>query len=238
MRSDMPTFSGGEIGGDLLARNDTAKYRTALLRARNVFLAVGGGVYNRQGLEFAGKAREPGYKVRLIQFQFSVSQGYAIELSYHTLRLVVNGGYVLRRELQITNITNSNPAVVQTNGAHGYEPGWDVIFSGVLGMTQINGKQGRIATVTADSFTVGIDTTTFGAYTGSTGGVPGGLLGGVGGLPPAAPPPPPPTPDAPPPVEPPAVVEPTPPFVDTEPPPPTYNWKYAQRYNDLNTQIE
>lgn len=238
-RVDMPTFSGGEIGDDLLARDDTQKYRTSLQRARNVFLAVGGGVYNRPGLYFCGPTYNPNWKARIIPFQFSVDQAYVIELTPFVMRFIVNGGFVLRPELKVLNITNEENAVIFTDGPSGYEVGWDVVLSGIEGMTEINGMQGRVIVVDneANAIRVLIDTRSFGVYTGSTGGVPGASAGGVGGQPPppvVEPPPPPETPTAPPP-EPEVPPEPPAPFPDYVEPPNTWDWR--NEYNQPNYNI-
>lgn len=211
MKVDWPTFAGGEIGDDLLGRTDTAKYRTALRRARNMVGLPAGGIARRPGLLLGGEVYDSTRRTRIIPFQFSVNQGYAMELGHHTLRFMSLGGYVLRKELEITAITNAEFASVTTNGPHGYQVGWDVVFSNIEGMTEINGLQGRVLNLDTTSFTVDLDTTTFGIFTGSGGGVAGDAEGGTGGDPP---PPPPPAPTDPPP--------PTPPFVDEEPYPATY----------------
>lgn len=211
----MPTFAGGEIGDDLLSRSDTAKFKTALRRARNVYLAPAGGAYNRGGMLYAGEVQDSARVTRVVPFQFSVSQGYALELGHQTLRVLSNGGYVLRKELLVLNITNGLNAQVQMSGPHGYEVGWDVVFEKITGMTEINGLKGRVLFKDATSFTLNIDSTAFGIFTGSGGGVAGGVAGGVGGDP--APPAPGVSPPAP------------PPFVDVEPPPPVYNFTYINQ---------
>lgn len=210
MRVDWPTFAGGEIGEELLARSDTAKYRTALRRARNVSIRPAGGVERRPGLLFGGKVYAPTRKTRTVPFQFSVNQGYAIELGHNTLRFVSQGGFVLRRALLVTGIANSPMAQVSAV-AHGYQVGWDVVFENITGMTEINGRQARVLSVTANTFVIDLDTTTFGVFTGSGGGVAGDSAGGVGGDP--APPAPPPA------TTPPA---PVPPFKDIIVPPDIY----------------
>lgn len=211
MRVDSPTFAGGEIADDLLARSDTAKYRTALRRARNVYILVGGGVAIRPGMRFAGEVHDIERRTRAIPFQFSVNQGYMMELGHHTLRFVSQGGYVLRKELLITGITNGYPATVNIV-AHGYLVGWDITFSGVEGMTEINGQQARVLSVAPNSFTIDLDTSAYGVFTGASGGVPGDAAGGSGGDPAPLPPP---DPTDPPP--------PTPPFENFELPPITFN---------------
>ena len=207
MKQDMPTFAGGEIGDDLLNRTDTAKYRTALRRARNVVLSPAGGAYSRPGLLFGGEVYDSTKRTRSVPFQFSVSQGYMIELGDHIIRFMSQGGYILRKELLVSNIDNGYPATVSAT-AHGYQVGWDVVFEGIEGMAEINGRQARVLSVTTDTFTIDLDTSAFGVFTGSGGGVAGDSAGGTGGDP--APPPPPAVTDPPPP---------TPPFVDVEPAP-------------------
>lgn len=199
-----PAFSGGEIGENLLGRSDTQKYQTALRRARNVLLSTSGGFYNRPGLLDCGAIRTPNAKARLIPFQFSVSQAYAIELGHLTMRFVANGGYVLGKELRVLSII-PDPAGGRAvmDGPHGFRIGMEVYFTGIQGMTELNGRTARINGVSVDQFTFDIDVSGFGAFTGATGGVAGDAEGGTGGNP-APPPPDEPTP-------------PPPPFVDIEP---------------------
>lgn len=223
-RVDMPSFSAGEIGDDLLSRDDTLKYKAGLRRARNVFLAVGGGFYNRPGMIFVGQTRNPSHRTRLIPFQFSVEQGYAIELSHLTMRFIVNGGYVLQPELDVDYIGNEPQALVVMNGPHGYKVGQEVIFENIQGMTQINGKKARVIDVAPNQFRIDHDTSGYNMFTGSGGGVGGASQGGVGGLPPVAPPEPPPPVEQPqqPPPPPETPPPPTPPYPDYETPPDVY----------------
>lgn len=72
------------------------------------------------------------------------------------------------------DITGASQAVgvVITSVAHGLEVGQWVKFSGVVGMTEINGLYGKITAKTDDTFTIGaIDSSLFTPYT--TGGVAG-----------------------------------------------------------------
>lgn len=118
------------------------------------------------------------------------------------MRVIYRGSLVTRPKLTITAITQAAQAEV-TAPAHGYQPGWTVVFEGVEGMVEINGKRAKIVSATTDAFVIDLDTTDFSAFTGDTGGVPGDAGGGSGGEPPPPPPgedpPPPPLPDDPPP---------------------------------------
>lgn len=68
----------------------------------------------------------------------------------------------------ITGITQANPAVVTSN-AHGYSNGDKVWISGVVGMTELNGREFTVANVAANTFELqSVDSTGYTAY--SSGG--------------------------------------------------------------------
>lgn len=82
----------------------------------------------------------------------------------------------------VTGITNANPAVFTVVG-HGYTTGDRALVAGVTGMTQINGYTVAITVLTANTFSVDVDTTTFTAYAANgttakvlTGSYPGCVL--------------------------------------------------------------
>ncbi len=69
----------------------------------------------------------------------------------------------------ITGITQANPGVV-TQVAHGFSTGNQVIITGVSGMTEVNGNVYSITSLTADTYSIGVDTTAYTAYvSGGTG---------------------------------------------------------------------
>lgn len=182
-RRDQPSFAGGEISPEVSARYDTAKYQTALARGRNVLIAAAGGVYNRAGFQFGARVRDSARKTRVIPFQFSVEQGYAIELGHHVLRILYQGGLVLKPELKILGINNSNPAQILVK-AHGYVAGQQIYFSGIEGMTEINNRVATVSAVLdANNFLVDLDASGWGVFTGSGGGIDGDANGGEGGYP-------------------------------------------------------
>jgi hypothetical protein len=197
-----PTFAGLELSDDLQSRYDTAKYGTGLRRARNVLGKVGGGFYSRPGLEYTCSAKVHTERQRRIPFQFSLTQSYVLEFSNLRMRLLYNNGLVARPELIITAATNTNPLTV-TIPYNGYLVGWDVVFQGVAGMTQINGRMLRVLAVVGDVVTLDADATGWGVFTGSTGGIMGNANGGTGGEPPA-----------------PSPGDPTPDYPDVDPDPP------------------
>jgi hypothetical protein len=64
----------------------------------------------------------------------------------------------------VTGITQANPGVV-TAPAHDLDTGDEVAFFGVNGMTDVNGNGYTVTKIDADSFSIGVDTSGFGAYT-------------------------------------------------------------------------
>jgi hypothetical protein len=76
----------------------------------------------------------------------------------------------------VSGATQANPVVVTTSQHHGLKEGWQVTFSGVGGMTQLNGNTYYIKRVSATSFslwsdkglTTSVNGTAYGAF--STGG--------------------------------------------------------------------
>lgn len=63
----------------------------------------------------------------------------------------------------ITGITNANPGEV-TVVNHGLVNGDTVFISQVIGMTEVNGQTYTVTVTGVNTFTIGVDTTTFGVY--------------------------------------------------------------------------
>lgn len=66
----------------------------------------------------------------------------------------------------ISAITKANPGQV-TATAHGLTTGDVIRLSDVEGMTQVNGQDVTVTVLDANTFTIGIDTTSYSTYTGS-----------------------------------------------------------------------
>lgn len=71
----------------------------------------------------------------------------------------------------IATISKANPGVVTTTGAHGLVSGVPVGLDQVVGMTQVNGQIYTPNVLSATTFDIGVDTTTFSTY------VSGGVVG-------------------------------------------------------------
>jgi hypothetical protein len=74
--------------------------------------------------------------------------------------------------VEITGITQANPGVVTTAAAHPYSTGATVPIAAVVGMTQVNDLSFTITKLTDTTFSIGVDTSGYTAY--SSGGTAGG----------------------------------------------------------------
>lgn len=182
-------FSKGVLAPDMHARVDVTSYNAGLKRGENIVVLKRGGFQNRMGTFFIRELPGAG---RLFPFEYSIDQTYALAFTQGRMEPFALGGAVLEQDTKITGITNANPAVV-TMPYHGYADDDDVYFTGIDGMTEINGRMLKITVIDDNSFSVGVDTTAWGVFSGST-----GTLNEV------APPPPPPPPPVPPPPSPPS----------------------------------
>lgn len=120
-----------------------------------------------------------GQEVRLIMpviygsYQLNETQGYVLSIPSTTqVEVAINSSLsnafrTSPYSAVITNISNSNPAVV--TASNNFLRGNVVVFSQVSGMTEINTLVAPILTVSSSSFTVSIDTSAFTTY--GSGGV-------------------------------------------------------------------
>lgn len=87
------------------------------------------------------------------------------------LLVAING---IPRELKVSNITNTNPAVIKAEG-NALSNGNRIQFSFVPGMSQLIGNTYTVQNAQADLFSLNVDSTSFSLFTEysvSDGGVP------------------------------------------------------------------
>lgn len=65
----------------------------------------------------------------------------------------------------ITGITKANPGVITTSTPHGFSTGDLIYLSGIGGMTELNGTVVTITSTGASTFSIGVNTTSYGTYT-------------------------------------------------------------------------
>jgi hypothetical protein len=170
-RAGLLNFSKGEIAEELIARVDVPSYNAALKKARNVVVLKYGGVAKRPGTRLVARAHDQENPVRLLPFQFSLTQAYVLEMGDQYMRPEALGGVVLEQALTITAITRAGNAQV-TAAYHGYDVGDEVYFNDVSGMAEINGRIANVVSVVDDhNFTVNINTSGFSAFVSDAGGI-------------------------------------------------------------------
>ncbi len=173
-----PSFAGGEISPSLYGRVDFAKWHTAASTMRNFLVNYRGGAMTRAGTAYVGMCKQGAPNAggtvtsnppRDIPFKYSLSQAYVLEFGDQYMRIKVNGAYVTETAQSISGITQANPGVI-TAAAHGFSNGDWVYISGIVGMTDLNGRTWIVQNVTTNTFTLTdlfgtvVDTSAFQAY--------------------------------------------------------------------------
>lgn len=145
-------FASGEISPSLRGRTDLAKWHQGAFTMRNMFVNYRGGANSRAGTAFVGMCKQPGTAAPPIDvpFQFSITQGYALEFGDNYMRIKSQGAYVTEPAISVSSV--SAAGLLTTAAAHGYNVGdwvYDVGNSGFTGLTWI------VATVpSSTTFTV------------------------------------------------------------------------------------
>lgn len=93
------SLNGGEIAPSLYGRVDLAKYETSLKAMLNFIPLLHGPAQNRSGTEFINETQDSedanDYTNRLIDFEFSVTQAYIVEMNNLLFRFYMDGGIIL-----------------------------------------------------------------------------------------------------------------------------------------------
>lgn len=166
------SLGAGELTPSLYFRTDTVKYQTGVRTMRNMFVMRHGGAASRPGTEFVAEVSDSTKTVRLIPFNFGLDQTYILEFGNLYMRVIKDGVNVFNTAKNITGITNANPAVVTSN-AHGYENGYEVYISGVVGAmaNYVNNRSFKVVNKTANTYELdymdgtNVNSTAFGSYT-------------------------------------------------------------------------
>jgi hypothetical protein len=114
----------------------------------------------------------PGVQARLVSFLQQTGGGWEIivgggdpyQVAYAIYSALFDVSTLVGSTLAITGITQANPGVVTTNLNHGYATGQVVHINGVVGMTAVNGGSFTITVLTQTTFSLGVNTTSYGAY--------------------------------------------------------------------------
>jgi len=173
LKNDM---TSGQVSPLLGKLSGNKRHANGLKSLQNMTILPQGGVTSRPGSKFIAEVKTSSQKTRMISFEFSTTQSYAIELGNQYIRIYKDSGQVLESDITITGITQADPGVI-TSVAHGLLNGDQVYLTEIVGMTELN-KTTLFFTVsnkTDDTFEIqdrdgtDVDTTGFTAYT--SGGV-------------------------------------------------------------------
>lgn len=175
MKTLLRSFAGGEITPELFGRVDLGKYQTGLAKCLNFEIRPQGSAVNRAGLEYIIHTKDSSKRSVLIPFIYSTTQAYVLEFGDLYLRIHTLASTVLETGLTITGITRANPGVLTYVGADPSDGQWEFL-SGIVGMTELNGRYVKVANVNAGANTfeltdldgVNIDTSAYTAW--SSGG--------------------------------------------------------------------
>jgi len=144
-------FTAGELSPRLDGRTDLGKYFNGTKTLENMVVHPHGAASRRPGTKFVHEVKTSSAQTRLIPFEFSTTQTYILELGNEYIRFFKDNGIITESNKTITAATQANPIVI-TSSSHGYSNGDHVIISGVVGMTELNGKTFKVADKTTNTF--------------------------------------------------------------------------------------
>lgn len=166
------SFAAGLISPEVHGRIDLGKFQTGLQECKNFIVLPQGPVQNRTGLQYVNESKFSDKRSVLLPFSYNNDQTYAIEIGDGYAWFHTAGATLLETAKTITAITSAAPGVF-TSVAHGFTNGRVVYLSGITGMTALNGKYYRVASVTANTFqlltmaNVAVDTNALPAFGGA-----------------------------------------------------------------------
>lgn len=169
-----PSFSVGELSPDLFGRTDLQAFHRSAATMRNLFVNYKGGASSRAGTAFIGRCKQSGSALppRDINFQFSLTQSYALEFGEQYMRVKTNGAYVTESGFSISAATKANPIVITVPGHDFVNDDW-IYIADAEGMTELNGHTFIVYNVSGNSmslksiFEIPVDSIDYSTYTGN-----------------------------------------------------------------------
>jgi hypothetical protein len=183
-------FNGGEFSPLAYGRSDLAKYKNALATCLNYIPTSQGGLTRRPGTRYVAGVKNSANAVRIVTFEFSITQAYVLEFGPSYVRFYANDGQLqtggvayevatpyLAAELQALAFTQSADVLYIAHPAH---PPMKLVRAGALSWTlnAINFLDGPYLTVNSTATTMVASGTT-GTVTVTASGT-AGINGGAG----------------------------------------------------------
>lgn len=145
-------FAAGELSPRMRGRFDLPIYYNGCERMLNFIAETQGNGKFRTGTKYVVNTRRNNVAC-LIPFQFNDQQSYVIELTAGYMRFYRDGDVILGATKTITGITQASPGVV-TSASHGYTGGEEIFIDGVVGMTELNGRNFLVTYINANTFSL------------------------------------------------------------------------------------
>lgn len=154
------SFNAGELSPEMEGRHDLEKYQSGCKLIENFIPLVQGPARRRGGTKVVARLKTEASTAKLDSFQFSATQGYVLEFSDLKLR-IYKDALVTTAGNTVSAITKANPGVV-TAAAHGLTTGQTILFTaGIDGMRELHDRYFTVTVLTANTFSIGVDTTAY-----------------------------------------------------------------------------
>ncbi len=150
-------FNAGELDQRMVGRVDYERIRSSLRVCKNLIPRVTGSATRRPGTYHCDEVRDSSKATRVVKFKYSTLQAYVLEFSDQAIRFKKNGGPIHDVTLTITNATQTTPVVVTYTGTDPSN-GDHVDISGVVGMTELNGRRFKVSNVNGGANTFELET--------------------------------------------------------------------------------
>lgn len=141
-------FTSGELTPLLEARVDLAQYANGCRTVSNFLIHPQGGVYRRGGTQYISGVKTNSKKVRLVPFEFSVSQAYVLEFGENYIRFYANQGQV---------VSGSPSAAVELTTTYAESELFELQFAqsaDILYITHPNHAPAQLTRTAATTFTI------------------------------------------------------------------------------------
>lgn len=167
------SFNSGEWSPLMYGRVDLDAYKSALATCLNQIPLVQGGIQRRPPTFFVTESKDSTKASRMVGFEFSTTQAYALEFGNLYFRPYRNNAPVFLTSQNVVAVSKANPGVLEYSGSDTYANGDVVYLSDLGGMTELNGRFVKAANVNtvANTFELtdmagnNIDTSGFTTYT-------------------------------------------------------------------------
>jgi len=166
----LSNFSGGEVSEEIFGRYDSELYKNALARCENFFSLIQGPAQYRGGSTYVHPSRLQKTS-RIERFKHNDEQVYILEFTDAKLRIYEDAAITTSAATTetIAGATQAGPCVLTITG-HALTTNDEIYISGVVGMTELNGRFFRVVNLGAntvslkDLFGNAVNSTDYTAY--------------------------------------------------------------------------